>query len=48
MKKEKMRLKGQLSTVKTILPLRNARAEHGRFSDKFPLRASAHPADRFV
>lgn len=33
-------LRARLSTAKTILPLRNARAEHGRFSDKFPLRAS--------
>ena len=28
--------------------LRNSRAERGRFSDKYPLRASAHPAERFV
>ena len=27
--------------------LRNSRAERGRFSDKYPLRASAHPAERF-
>ena len=26
--------------------LRNSRAERGRFSDKFLLRASAHPAER--
>lgn len=26
---------------------RNSRAERGRFSDKFLLRASAHPAERF-
>ena len=28
--------------------LRNSRAERGRFSDKYPLRASAHPAERFI
>ena len=27
---------------------RNSRAERGRFGDRFLLRASAHPAERFL